>query len=170
MARISKWLLRWCVTFHFARVCVDGGSSIVPILQYMCVMCNRRLYKRPRDNNNSGHFHSAFYRIISPTWMSTPHFTRSAIMHNVYIETSKIIYSDNVFPLTCMNTHTQKECNKAKGWGRVNRGVNKTYFEITCGIICRGEFLTQFLRHERTEYDGCQKGVNSIAFPTSYDL
>ena len=56
---------RRCVTFHFARVCVDGGSSIVPILQYMCVMCNRRLYnyKRPHDKNNSGHFHSAFYAL-----------------------------------------------------------------------------------------------------------
>lgn len=33
---------------------------IVPILQYMCVMCNRRLYKQPHDNNinnNSGHFY-----------------------------------------------------------------------------------------------------------------
>ena len=28
----------------------------------------------------------------------------------------------------------------------------------------------QFLRHKRVEYDGCQKGVNSIAFPTSCDL
>ena len=39
----------------------------------------------------------------------------------------------------------------------------KTEFEITCGIVCTCEFLTQFWRRERTECDGCQKGVNSIA-------
>ena len=38
----------------------------------------------------------------------------------------------------------------------------KTDFEITCGIICRYEFLT-VLKHERTECYGCQKGENSMA-------
>ena len=44
------------------------------------------------------------------------------------------------------------------------RGVQ----EITCyGVVCRGEVLTQFSRHGRTESDVCQKGSNSIALDRS---
>ena len=42
-----------------------------------------------------------------------------------------------------------------------------TKLEITsCGIVCRGEFLTQLWRHGRIECDGCQKGDNSILWCT----
>ena len=33
-----------------------------------------------------------------------------------------------------------------------------TEFEITCGIACRGEFLTKFGRRRMIECDGCPKG------------
>ena len=82
------------------------------------------------------------------------------------------LHSHNIVFHTGVRTHmgTQKECNKEIG-GRGGGGgaSKKTEFEVTwCSIVCRsGEFLMQFWRYRRTEYDRYQKGTNTIALQHS---
>ena len=46
-------------------------------------------------------------------------------------------------------------------------GVVRWNLKSLVGYCLYSEFLMQFRRHGRTECDGCQKGVNSIALEHS---